>query len=53
MLSKNSVVAMFDQHTQAEEAVKQLQQAGIADEVTHAKEMNQSGGRNSNSLGKR
>ena len=27
MLNKNSVVAMFDQHTQAEEAVKQLQQA--------------------------
>jgi hypothetical protein len=29
MLNKNSVVAMFDQHTQAEEAVKQLQQAGF------------------------
>jgi len=29
MLEKNSVVAMFDQHTQAEEAVKQLQQAGF------------------------
>jgi uncharacterized membrane protein len=29
MLSKNSVVAMFDQHTQAEEAVKQLQEAGL------------------------
>jgi hypothetical protein len=27
MLDKNSVVAMFDQHSQAEEAVKQLQQA--------------------------
>ena len=29
MLDKNSVIAMFDQHTQAEEAVKQLQQAGF------------------------
>src|SRR5277367_4683525 len=29
MLSKNSVVAIFDQHTQAEEAVKQLQQDGF------------------------
>src|ERR1700722_13605091 len=29
MLNKNSVVAMFDQHTQAEEAVKQLQESGI------------------------
>ena len=29
MLDNNSVVAIFDQHTHAEEAVKQLQQAGI------------------------
>jgi hypothetical protein len=29
MLDKNSVVAIFDQHTRAEEAVKQLQQAGF------------------------
>ena len=29
MLDKNSVVAMFDQHTQAEEAVKELQKAGF------------------------
>jgi len=29
MLGKNSVIAMFDQHTQAEEAVKQLQQDGF------------------------
>ena len=29
MLNKNSVIAMFDQHTQAEEAVKQLQEAGL------------------------
>jgi uncharacterized membrane protein len=29
MLDKNSVVAMFDQHTQAEEAVRHLQQAGF------------------------
>lgn len=29
MSETNSVVAMFDQHTQAEEAVKQLQQAGV------------------------
>jgi uncharacterized membrane protein len=29
MLSKNSVIALFDQHTQAEEAVKQLQQDGF------------------------
>jgi hypothetical protein len=29
MLSKNSVVAIFDEHTQAEEAVKQLQQDGF------------------------
>jgi uncharacterized membrane protein len=29
MLDKNSVVAIFDQHTYAEEAVKQLQQAGF------------------------
>jgi hypothetical protein len=29
MLDKNSVVATFDQHSQAEEAVKQLQQAGF------------------------
>jgi len=29
MLNKNSVVAMFNQHTQAEEAVKQLQQTGF------------------------
>ncbi len=29
MLDQNSVIAMFDQHTQAEEAVKQLQQAGV------------------------
>jgi len=29
MLDRNSVVAIFDQHTYAEEAVKQLQQAGI------------------------
>src|SRR6204780_2917071 len=29
MLNKNSVVAMFDQHTQAEEAVKELQNSGI------------------------
>jgi hypothetical protein len=29
MLSENSVVALFDQHTQAEEAVRQLQQAGF------------------------
>jgi len=29
MLEKNSVVAMFDQHTQAEAAVKQLQEAGL------------------------
>jgi heat induced stress protein YflT len=29
MLDKNSVVAMFDRHPQAEEAVKQLQEAGF------------------------
>jgi uncharacterized membrane protein len=29
MLDKNSVVAMFDQHTEAEESVKQLQQANF------------------------
>jgi len=29
MLEKNSVVAIFNQHTQAEEAVKQLQEAGL------------------------
>jgi hypothetical protein len=29
MLSKNSVIALFDQHTQAENAVKELQQAGF------------------------
>jgi uncharacterized membrane protein len=29
MLDKNSVVAIFDRHTQAEEAVKQLQEAGF------------------------
>jgi uncharacterized membrane protein len=29
MSQNNSVVAMFDQHAQAEEAVKELQQAGI------------------------
>ena len=29
MLDKNSVVAIFDQHTQAEEAVKLLQKAGF------------------------
>jgi len=29
MLNKNSVVAMFDPHTQAEDAVKQLQEAGF------------------------
>jgi uncharacterized membrane protein len=29
MLDRNSVVAIFDQHTYAEEAVKQLQQAGF------------------------
>jgi len=29
MSHKNSVVALFDQHTQAEEAVKQLQHAGF------------------------
>jgi hypothetical protein len=29
MLSKNSAIAMFNQHTQAEDAVKQLQRAGI------------------------
>ncbi|MGA3067540.1 MAG: general stress protein [Tepidisphaeraceae bacterium] len=29
MLDKNSVVSIFDQHTQAEKAVKQLQQAGF------------------------
>jgi hypothetical protein len=29
MLDTNSVVAIFDQHTQAEEAVRQLQQAGF------------------------
>src|SRR5271169_7153598 len=29
MLEKNSVIAMFDQHTQAEEGVKQLQQDGF------------------------
>jgi uncharacterized membrane protein len=29
MLEQNSVIAMFDQHTHAEEAVKQLQQAGL------------------------
>jgi len=29
MLNKNSVIAIFDRHTQAEEAVKQLQQAGF------------------------
>jgi uncharacterized membrane protein len=29
MLDKNSVVAIFDQHTQAEEAVKQLQESGF------------------------
>ena len=29
MLNKNSVVALFDQHTQAEKAVQELQQAGF------------------------
>src|SRR5271156_4406420 len=29
MMSKNSVVAIFDQHTQAEVAVKELQQDGF------------------------
>jgi len=29
MLEKNSVIAMFDRHIQAEKAVKQLQQAGF------------------------
>ena len=29
MLDKNSVVAIYDQHTQAEEAVKHLQEAGF------------------------
>jgi uncharacterized membrane protein len=29
MLKQNAAVAMFDQHTQAEEAVKELQQAGF------------------------
>jgi uncharacterized membrane protein len=29
MLEKNSVIAMFDRHIQAEEAVKQLQQTGF------------------------
>ena len=29
MASKNSVVATFDQHSQAEDAIKQLQQAGF------------------------
>lgn len=29
MVQKNSVIALFDQHSQAEEAVKQLQQAGF------------------------
>jgi uncharacterized membrane protein len=29
MLDKNSVVAIFDKHTQADEAVKQLQEAGF------------------------
>jgi uncharacterized membrane protein len=29
MSNKNSVIAMFDQHNQAEEAIKQLQEAGI------------------------
>jgi len=29
MLNKNSVIAMFDRHTQAEEAIKQLQQASF------------------------
>jgi hypothetical protein len=29
MLNKNSVIALFDQHTQAEKAVQELQQAGF------------------------
>jgi uncharacterized membrane protein len=29
MLSKNSVIALFDQHTQAEKAVKELQESGF------------------------
>src|SRR6202050_3098481 len=29
MLDKNSAIAMFDEHTQAESAVKHLQQAGF------------------------
>ena len=29
MLEKNSIVAIYDQHTQAEAAVKQLQEAGL------------------------
>jgi uncharacterized membrane protein len=29
MLNKNSVIALFDEHTQAEKAVKELQQAGF------------------------
>jgi hypothetical protein len=29
MLDKNSVVSIFDQHARAEEAVKELQQAGF------------------------
>ena len=29
MSNENSVVALFDQHTQAEEAIKQLQQDGV------------------------
>jgi hypothetical protein len=29
MLNKNSVIALFDQHTQAEDAIKQLQEQGF------------------------